>query len=307
MLVVLPLFRLALLPHIPGAGVAQDDSQSRDVARRGVLGCRRNIRNPLTKILVALAGLFARLAWFMHGNSTRDLVIIERANTMIVDFIFRRLQPPPSQTPPPAWLKRFAPFLALLALVALPHVASAGTGLQGTGGGTPVGPTVFTFQPGNGPLNSGTTLGTPAPVITTNGGSVVFTSPQFSTGGNFVVKNASNVDLLQGNFASLNQYLLTSTSLFASLDVTYTGGMELTQAGFAPGDTGTLGLTLSGVMPGSGTGPQTANEYGLSFDVNKPAPAPVPEPSAAATFAVAGLGLGGLLIAAKRKKASSAL
>ncbi len=117
-----------------------------------------------------------------------------------------------------------------------------------------------------------------------------------------MVKNAGSVDLLQGNFASLNQYLLTSTSLFASLNVTYTGGTELTQAGFAPGDRGTLGLTLSGVLPGSGPGAQTANEYGLSFDVNKPAPAPVPEPSAAATLAVAGLGLGGLLIVAKRKR-----
>ena len=221
---------------------------------------------------------------------------------MIVDFLFRR-----SQTPPPARPKRFALFLALLALVALAHVASAGTGLQGTGGGTPGGPTVFTFQPGKGPLNSGTTLGTPAPVITTDSGSVVFTSPQFSTGGNFVVKDASNVDLLQGNFAIINQYLLTSTSLFASLDVTYTGGTELAQAGFGSGDTGTLGLTLSGVRPGSGTGPQTADEYGISFDVNRTVPALVPEPSAAATFAVAGLGLGGLIIAARRKKAAASL
>lgn len=224
---------------------------------------------------------------------------------MIIRLLPRRSQAPQSQAPPLALLRRLSPLLALLALGALP--ASAGTGLQGTGGGTPAGPTVFTFQPGSGPLNSGTTLGTPAPVITTSGGSVFFTSPQFSTGGSFVVKDAANVDLLRGNFASLNQYLLTSTSLFASLNVTYTGGTELTQAGFGSGDTGTLGLTLSGVSPGSGAGPQTADEYGISFDVNRPAPAPVPEPSAAATFAVAGLGLGGLVIAARRRKAAASL
>jgi len=198
-----------------------------------------------------------------------------------------------------------APFWILLLtglILALPHLAAAGVGLQGTGGGTPAGPTLFTFQPGGGPLNSGPTLGAPTPVITTDGGSVYFTSPLFSTGGSFLVRDAGSADLLQGDFGTLQQYVLNSTSLFASFDVTYTGGSDLAQAGLVPGDRGTLGLTLSGVQPGAGLGPQTASEYGISFDAT-PTPAPVPEPSSLATFAVAGLGLAGLLCAAGRRRA----
>ncbi len=195
----------------------------------------------------------------------------------------------------PLWV-----LLTISGLLTFPRLAAAGIGLQGTGGGTPAGPTLFTFQPGGGPLNSGPTLGTPTPVITTDGGSVYFTSPLFTTGGNFLVRDAGSADLLQGNFESLQQYALNSTSLFASFDVTYTGGSDLALAGLAPGDRGTLGLTLSGVQPGSGRGPQTAGEYGISFDA-APAPAPVPEPSSLATFAAAGLGLAGLLCAGRRR------
>ena len=199
----------------------------------------------------------------------------------------------------------FAVLLMIGALLTLPRLAAAGTGLQGTGGGTPGGPTVFTFQPGGGPLNSGPTLGTPTPVITTDGGSVYFTSPVFTGGGNFVVRDAGSADLLQGDFSALQQFGLNSTSLFASFDVTYTGGSELAQAGLAPGDTGTLGLTRSGGLPGSGPGPQTASEYGISFDATPTLlPAPVPEPSSLATFAVAGLGLVGLLCAGRRSRCS---
>ena len=191
-------------------------------------------------------------------------------------------------------------------VLTLPRLAAAGTGLQGTGGGTPGGPTVFTFQPGIGPLNSGATLGTPTPVITTDGGSVYFTSPVFTSGGEFVVRDAGSADLLQGSFGSLQQYVLNSTSLFASFDVTYTGGSELAQAGVSPGAPGTLGLTLSGVRPGSGLGPQTADEYAISFDATPATPATpaVPEPSALALFGVGGLGLAGLLYAGQRARHS---
>ena len=192
-------------------------------------------------------------------------------------------------------------FLAPL-LAALPRPAGAGTGLQGTGGGTPGGPTLFTFQPGTGPINSGATLGTPTPVITTDGGSVYFTAPLYATGGNFIVRNAASADLLEGNFGSLQQFAVSSTSLFASFDVIYTGGSELAAAGLDAGDAGTLGLTLSGVHPGSGPGPQTADEFGISFDGS---PSPVPEPAGLATFAVAGLGLGGLLLRARRRRSGS--
>lgn len=209
--------------------------------------------------------------------------------------------------PQPSYAGNRASFWVLLligTLLSFPRLAAAGVGLQGTGGGTPGGPTLFTFQPGGGPLNSGPTLGAPTPVITTDGGSVYFTSPLFTTGGNFLVRDAGSADLLQGRFDSLQQYVLNSTSLFASFDVTYTGGSELAQAGLVPGDIGTLGLTLSGVRPGSGLGPQTASEYGISFDATPtPAPVAVPEPSSLATFAVAGLGLAGLLCAAGRRRA----
>lgn len=196
----------------------------------------------------------------------------------------------------------FPVLLMIGMLLTLPRLAAAGTGLQGTGGGTPAGPTLFTFQPGGGPLNSGPILGTPTAVITADGGSVYFTSPVFAAGGNFVVRDAGSAALLQGDFSALQQFALNSTSLFASFDVTYTGGSELAQAGLVPGDRGTLGLTLSGVQPGSGPGPQTASEYGISFDAAPtPAPAPVPEPSGLATFAVAGLGLAGLACAGRRR------
>ena len=225
-----------------------------------------------------------------------------KAQTMTTRPLFRRSGSECLALVPRRWTA-----LALVTLASLPLTACANTGLQGTGGGTLNGPTVFTFTPGTGPINSGNGAGTPTAVVTTDGGSVFFTAPLFATGGDFVVKDAGSATLLQGDFGTLNQLLFNSTSVFASLDVTYTGGSELTAGGFVPGDAGTLGLTLSGVNPGTGTGPQTASEYGVTFDAvhGNILPPGVPEPSTVAPFAVAGLGLLVLTLCARRRRTAA--
>ena len=196
--------------------------------------------------------------------------------------------------------------VGIISMLALPQMASANTGLTGTGGGTPGGPTIFTFNPGTGPLNSGTVIGTPVAVATASGGTVYFTATTIGAGGangSFIVKDSTNHLLLQGIFDSINQFNLGSTSLFASFDVTYSGGSELTTAGFGAGDIGTLGLSLSGVTPGSGTGPQAASQYGITFDVTHPTTT-TPEPGSVALFTIMG---GGLLCAVllRRKQTST--
>ena len=194
--------------------------------------------------------------------------------------------------------------LALTALMGSSQMASANTGLTGTGGGTPGGPTIFTFNPGTGPINSGTVIGSPVAVATTSGGTVYFTATTIGSPGamgSFTIKDSTNHLLLQGIFDSINQFTLGSTSLFASFDVTYSGGSELTTAGFGAGDIGTLGLSLSGVTPGSGTGTQVASQYGITFDVTHPTTT-TPEPGSVALFTIMG---GGLLCAVLLRRKQS--